>query len=150
MEPITDNKNSTIKSLEKELKQEREARKAMEERIETLFRAADKRQLAKLNPDAEVGKLCRISTYNGLVVTSWETESNVSEYRHNAQNEVNQVMVFYTEDEKKYSMPTEQFLKEGLVKVEVEIVETKERGGERFVTVSYNGKEYELPVKFIN
>ena len=139
-------KAANIKSLEKELKQEREAREKMESQINKLMKVASKRKLDRLKTPDEPGKLCDISLHKGKVVTSWKSISNISDH----DGETNQVSEITCEDGTTHKMSTKKFLTTGLKKEEVDILGISHRDGKSVYTIEYNDKEYDIDVTFLN
>jgi len=135
-----------IKSLEKELRLEREAREAMEAKLDTLMKVASKRKLDRLKTPDEPGKFCDISLHEGKVVTSWKTLTNISDH----DGETNQSSEITLEDGSKHKMSTKKFLTTGLRKEQVDILGISYRDDKSIYTIEYNGKEYDIDVTFIN
>lgn len=156
-------KTTTVKSLEKELREECEKRErmeslllAMEGRVDDLMSITEPRQLAKLNkPDAR-GTKCRISLYKEdddseyKVVKSWKTVSNIAVNVGKPSEIIDQRIEITLEDGEKVEMQTEEFLKEGLTKDDAEVVGVRNGIHGQSKIVKYNGKEYSLLSNFVN
>lgn len=64
--------NQTIAILLKELEVQKEANKALSEKVEILYRAGDKNKIKQHTPKIKTLPLIKITTYNDVVVVGWK------------------------------------------------------------------------------
>lgn len=127
---------------------------AVKNRLDILTRAADQRRLSmEMTQDVQPGTKCKIAIYidrqgNKLPVVSWRTTKDIVISDSKGIKKEEQEIKVKTPDDKEFALTFPEF---GELRREmVDIVGTKSDKTGSFLTISYNGEEYEITPTFIN
>lgn len=156
--PDTNKQDQTIAMLLKELEAQREANKALTEKVDILYKAGDKNKIKQHTPKLKTLPRIKITTFNDEVVLGW-TKMTVNKVTINNSGEHAEQRSIYTisdgkntrEEEMEYS-----YFHTNRQKVDVEVTRieplTDEYGDvvETFYHFEYEGVAYRINQTFIN